>query len=61
MDALKFGIIGRRKAPVMPTVDAEAYKCVLTDMVLASGMNVYLSCRGVNVIMDAENEWMVFS
>ncbi len=30
-------------------------------MVLASGMNVYLNCRGVDAIMDAEKERMAFS
>lgn len=53
LDALKFGIIDRKKAPVYPTVDAEAFKYVLADMVLASGMHAYLDCWGVDAIIDA--------
>ena len=53
LDALKFGIIDRRKAPVYPTVDAEAFKFILADMVLASGINAYLDCWGVDAIVDA--------
>jgi len=34
LDVLKFGIINRNKAPVYPTIDAEAFKYVLADMVL---------------------------
>lgn len=52
LDGLKFGIIERRQAPVYPTVDAEAFKYVLADMVLASGMTAYLDCWGVDAIVD---------
>ncbi len=52
LDKLKFGIIERDKAPVYPTVDAEAFKYVLADMVLASGMTAYLDCWGVDAILD---------
>jgi hypothetical protein len=53
LDKLKFGIIDRGKAPIYPTVDAEAFKYVLADMVLKSGMNAYLDCWGVDAILDA--------
>lgn len=52
LDKLKFGIIERNKAPVYPTVDAEAFKYVLADMVLESGMHAYLDCWGVDAILD---------
>ncbi len=54
LDALKFGIIDRNKAPVYPTIDAEAFKYVLADMVLDSGINAYLDCWGVDAIVDAK-------
>jgi hypothetical protein len=53
LDALKYGIIDRRKAPVYPTIDAEAFKYILADMVLTSGMSAYLDCWGVDAIIDA--------
>jgi hypothetical protein len=53
LDKLKFGIIERKKAPIYPTFDAEAFKYVLADMVLDSGMNAYLDCWGVDAIIDA--------
>jgi ribulose 1,5-bisphosphate synthetase/thiazole synthase len=52
LDKLKFGIIERYKGPVYPTVDAEAFKYVLADMVLESGMTAYLDCWGVDAILD---------
>jgi hypothetical protein len=53
LDKLKFGIIERSKAPVYPTIDAEAFKFVLADMVLESGMSAYLDCWGVDAVLDA--------
>jgi ribulose 1,5-bisphosphate synthetase/thiazole synthase len=53
LDTLKYGIIDRKKAPVYPTIDAEAFKYVLADMVLTSGMSAYLDCWGVDAIVDA--------
>ncbi len=53
LDRLKFGIIERNKAPIYPTIDAEAFKYVLADMVLESGMNAYLNCWGVDAVLDA--------
>jgi hypothetical protein len=54
LEKLKFGIIERRSAPVYPTIDAEAFKYVLADMVLASGMHAYLDCWGVDAVIDAK-------
>lgn len=54
LDGLRFGIIDRKKAPIYPTVDAEAFKYVLADMVLTSGINAYLNCWGVDAILDAQ-------
>lgn len=53
LDALKYGIIDRKKAPIYPTVDAEAFKYILADMVLNSGIHAYLNCWGVDAILDA--------
>jgi len=53
LDVLKFGIIERNKAPIYPTVDSEAFKYVLSEMVLESGMTAYLDCWGVDAIIDA--------
>ena len=52
LDKLKYGIIERNKAPIYPTVDAEAFKYVLADMVLESGMTAFLDCWGVDAILD---------
>ena len=54
LDKLKFGIIERNKAPIYPTVDAEAFKYVLAEMVLESGMSAYLDCWGVDAVIDAK-------
>jgi hypothetical protein len=54
LDGLRFGIIDRKKAPTYPTVDAEAFKYLLADMVLSSGINAYLDCWGVDAILDAQ-------
>lgn len=54
LDILKYGIIERNKAPIYPTVDAEAFKYVLADMVLDSAMKAYLNCWGVDAILDAQ-------
>ena len=54
LDALKFGIIERNKAPVYPTVDPEAFKYVLAEMVLDSGMDAFLDCWGVDAIIDSK-------
>ena len=54
LDALKFGIIERDKAPVYPTVDPEAFKYVLAEMVLESGIDAFLDCWGVDAIIDSK-------
>ncbi len=54
LDKLKFGIVERNIAPDYPTIDAEAFKYVLADMVLASQVNAYLDCWGVDAIIDAK-------
>jgi len=54
LDVLKYGIIDRNKAPVYPTIDAEAFKYVLADMLLDSGITAYLDCWGVDAIVDAK-------
>jgi hypothetical protein len=54
LDVLKYGIIDRNKAPAYPTIDAEAFKFVLADMVLDSGITAYLDCWGVDAIVDAK-------
>jgi hypothetical protein len=52
LEKLKFGIIERNNAPVYPTVDAEAFKYILAEMVLESGTTAYLDCWGVDAILD---------
>jgi ribulose 1,5-bisphosphate synthetase/thiazole synthase len=54
LDVLKFGIIERNKAPVYPTVDPEAFKFVLVEMVLESKMDAFLDCWGVDAIIDSK-------
>jgi ribulose 1,5-bisphosphate synthetase/thiazole synthase len=54
LDALKFGIIERNKAPVYPTMDPEAFKYVLAEMVLESEMDAFLDCWGVDAIIDSK-------
>jgi ribulose 1,5-bisphosphate synthetase/thiazole synthase len=55
LDQLKFGIVDRGQAPLYPVVDAEAFKYVLADMTLASGIHIYLNCWGVDAIIDDRN------
>ena len=54
LDVLKYGIIDRNKAPIYPTIDAEAFKYVLADMVLDSAITTYLDCWGVDAIVDGK-------
>lgn len=54
LDGIRYGVIERRAAPVYPTVDAEAYKFVLAEMVLASGVRAYLNCWGVDAVIDGK-------
>jgi ribulose 1,5-bisphosphate synthetase/thiazole synthase len=53
LDAVKFGIIERNKAPVYPTTDPEAFKYILVEMVLESGLTAFLDCWGVDAIIDS--------
>ena len=53
LDVLKYGIIDRNKAPIYPTIDAEAFKYLLASMVLDSGITAYLDCWGVDAIVDS--------
>lgn len=54
LDALKYGIIERHKAPIYPTIDPEAFKYVLVEMVLESKMDAFLDCWGVDAIIDSK-------
>ncbi|HXX19566.1 MAG TPA: FAD-dependent oxidoreductase [Candidatus Acidoferrum sp.] len=54
LDVMKYGIIDRNKAPTYPTIDAEAFKFLLADMVLDSGITAYLDCWGVDAIVDSK-------
>ncbi len=54
LDVLKYGIIDRNKAPIYPTFDAEAFKYLLANMALDSGITTYLDCWGVDAIVDAK-------
>ena len=54
LDVMKYGIIDRNKAPIYPTIDAEAFKYLLADMVLDSGITAYLDCWGVDAIVDGK-------
>ncbi|HEX4002348.1 MAG TPA: FAD-dependent oxidoreductase [Candidatus Acidoferrales bacterium] len=54
LDVLKYGIIDRNKAPVYPTIDAEAFKYLLASTVLDSGITAYLDCWGVDAIVDGK-------
>jgi FAD dependent oxidoreductase len=53
LDVMKYGIIDRNKAPTYPTIDAEAFKFLLADMVLDSGITAFLNCWGVDAIVDS--------
>ena len=51
LDKLDRGIIDRRPG-VNPTVDAEALKYVMVEMVMEAELDVFLHCWGVDAIMD---------
>jgi hypothetical protein len=50
LDKVDRGIVNRRPG-VNPTVDAEALKYVMLDMIREAGVQVYLHCWGVDAIM----------
>ena len=52
LDNLDRGIINRRPG-VDPTVDAEAVKYVMVEMLQEAGVRVFLHCWGVDAIMEA--------
>src|SRR5579862_9265955 len=54
LDVLKYGIIDRNKAPVYPTIDAEAFKYLLANETLESGITAFLDCWGVDAIVDSK-------
>jgi ribulose 1,5-bisphosphate synthetase/thiazole synthase len=51
LDKLDRGIVNRRPG-VNPTVDAEALKYVMVEMVVEDQVDVFLHCWGVDAIMD---------
>lgn len=51
LEKLDRGIINRRPG-VNPTVDAEALKYVMVEMILEAGVDVFLHCWGVDAVMD---------
>ncbi|HYW77922.1 MAG TPA: FAD-dependent oxidoreductase, partial [Thermoguttaceae bacterium] len=51
LEKLDRGIIDRRPG-VNPTVDAEALKYVMVEMVMEADLDVFLHCWGVDAIMD---------
>jgi succinate dehydrogenase/fumarate reductase flavoprotein subunit len=51
LEKLDRGIVNRRKG-VNPTVDAEALKYVMVDMVVEDAVDVFLHCWGVDAVMD---------
>ena len=54
LDVMKYAIIDRGKAPTYPTIDAEAFKFLLADMTLDSGITAFLDCWGVDAIVDSK-------
>ena len=53
LDKLDRGIVNRRPG-VNPTVDAEALKYVMVEMVMEADLDVFLHCWGVDAIMDGK-------
>ncbi len=51
LDKIDGGIVNR-KPGVNPTVDAEALKFVMLDMIEEAGVKVFLHCWGVDAILD---------
>jgi len=51
LDKMDLAIINR-KPGVLPTVDAEALKYVMVEMVREAGVNVFLDCWGVDAVME---------
>lgn len=53
-DKLDRGVINRRPG-VDPTVDAEAVKYVMVEMLMEAGVQVFLHCWGVDAIVDGSS------
>ncbi|MFH1266145.1 MAG: FAD-dependent oxidoreductase [Planctomycetota bacterium] len=53
LEKLDRGIINRRTG-VNPTVDAEALKYVMVEMILEAEVDIFLHCWGVDAIMDGK-------
>jgi hypothetical protein len=53
LDKLDRGVVNR-KPGVNPTVDAEALKYVMVEMVAEAGIQTFLHCWGVDAIMDGK-------
>lgn len=53
LDKLDGGIVNHRPG-ANPTVDAEAAKYVMVEMIREANVNVYLHCWGVDAIMDGD-------
>ena len=51
LEKLDRGIVNRRPG-VNPTVDAEALKYVMVEMIMEADLDVFLHCWGADVIMD---------
>ncbi|MFZ5828888.1 MAG: FAD-dependent oxidoreductase [Planctomycetota bacterium] len=53
LDKMEGAIINRRKG-VDPTVDAEAVKYLMVEMIEEAGVNTFLHCWGVDAVMDGQ-------
>lgn len=53
LEAFDRGIVNRRPG-VNPTVDAEALKYLMVEMVLEARIDVFLHCWGVDAVMDGD-------
>ena len=51
LDKLDRGIVNRRRGQ-NPTVDAEALKYVMVEMIMEAEVDVFLHCWGVDAVMD---------
>jgi len=51
LEKLDRGIVNTRPG-ASPTVDAEALKCLMVEMIREAGVNVFLHCWGVDAILD---------
>lgn len=54
LETLDRGIINRGKPGVSPTADPEALKYLMGEMVREEGIDLFLHCWGVDVIMDRQ-------